>query len=63
MAKFEINGESVKTVTFVFTVDGDVDEKLFQEAITKLIHEGEDNLEAHEMDAVQSVWNLERKED
>lgn len=58
MTTFKIDGESVKTVTLVFTIDADVDEKLFQEAVTKLIHEGEDSLDAHEQDAIDSVWNL-----
>lgn len=62
MATSEIEGKPVKTVTLVFTVDADIDEKVFQEAITKLIHEGDDSLDALEQDAIDSVWNTERKE-
>lgn len=63
MATSMLEGKPVKTVTLVFTIDADVDVKLFQEAITKLIHEGEDALDAKEMDTITAVWNLERKED
>lgn len=62
MATSEIEGKPVKTVTLVFTIDADVDVKLFQEAITKLIHEGDEALNGPEMDSITAVWNLERKE-